>query len=53
MEKNFNNKAVSHFEELEERLEMAQVASSDVARCGGTNSGTKEDVGAEDFEVQP
>lgn len=47
MEKNLKDNAVSHFEELEERLEMAQVASSDVARCGGVI----ED--GEDIEVQP
>lgn len=39
MKKDFNSMNTPHFEELEERLEMANLTSSDVARCGGTVSG--------------
>lgn len=33
---NFDAEKEFGFEELEDRLEMAQVAAGDVARCGGT-----------------
>jgi hypothetical protein len=36
MKKNFDAEKEFGFEELEDRLEMAQVAAGDVARCGGT-----------------
>ena len=36
MDKNLNMEKELGFEELEDRLEMAQVASGDVARCGGS-----------------
>lgn len=52
MEKNLNNNAVSHFEELEERLEMAQVAAADTIRCNiGSVSSSLEQ--ATDVDVQP
>lgn len=40
-----------HFEELEERLEMAQVAASDLIRCNGSVSTSLEE--ATDVEAQP
>lgn len=36
MKNNFDAEKEFGFEELEDRLEMAQVAAGDVARCGGT-----------------
>lgn len=38
MNKNFDTEKELGFEELEDRLEMAQLAAGDVARCGGSNS---------------
>lgn len=35
MDKDLNMEKELGFEELEDRLEMAQIASGDVARCGG------------------
>lgn len=50
MEKNLKKNAVSHFEELEERLEMAQAAAADVIRCNNGSVSTDID---EDPDVDP
>lgn len=39
MNKDFNNESELGFEELEDRLEMAQVASGDVVRCFSSGGG--------------
>lgn len=52
-EKDFKTVNTPHFEELEERLEMAQLASADVARCGGTNNQTPSIDDNQDVDVQP
>lgn len=53
MKKDLKTVNTPHFEELEERLEMAQLASADVARCGGTNNHTPSIDDNQDVDVQP